>query len=66
VIYHDAQLTYGVVLPQIDRLAREVRPVVPGIATGDDAERALDFELGAGMRPSGAWAHAGGDAGSSS
>lgn len=46
-VYSDARVTYVVVFPELDRTARDLRLIVPGVRIQPEGEpeRALDFEL---------------------
>jgi len=47
IVYRDAKITYVVVFPQLDRMVRDVRLIVPGVTVRADEEPGptLDFEL---------------------
>jgi hypothetical protein len=46
-VYHDARLTYVVVFPEVDRNARDLRLIVPGIGVreAEGGNQILEFEL---------------------
>lgn len=46
-VYHDARLTYVLVFPEIDRQARDLRLIVPGVGVQavQGSEQMLEFEL---------------------
>lgn len=47
IIYRDAQITYVVVFPQVERLAKNLRLIVPGVrvSTETQQDQALEFEM---------------------